>query len=138
MLLGCTFALVAGSRIERTGAISYLMCWIFSTVARATFEYKLLGGLSILAADVVLLGVFSALVWKAHHNWPVWACAFQTVIVTSQVLFLTNFAPALSAYFTIVNAASLGIIVSIICGSVVAWQERQFSTNTVNDLGRYS
>jgi len=138
MLLGCTFALVVGDKIERIGAVTYLVCWLLSTLARVVFQYELLGAVSVLALDVILLLTFAALVWKAPRDWPVWACAFQALILASQLLFLTNFDPTLSAYFTIVNVSSFGIIVALVVGSFIAWQERRAIAASSDELGRYS
>lgn len=138
MLFGCTFALVVGGKIERVGAVTYLLCWFLSTLSRVVFKYEIIGALSVLALDIILLLTFAALVWKAPREWPVWACAFQALILASQLLFLTNFDPTLSAYFTIVNVSSLGIIVALVVGSFIAWQERRAIEASSNELGRYS
>lgn len=138
MLGGCTFALTLGGKVERIGATAYLLCWLFSTFARHSFADAAVGVIFILLIDAALLITFGALVWKSQNNWPVWATAFQLLVVTLQFLYLIDFGPTISAYFTIVNVASVGIIVSLIIGTFSAWQERAVIGSSRNDIGRYS
>lgn len=138
MLLGCTLALTLGGRQERVAATAYLLAWLFSTFVRFTLAGTVLESGLVLALDVTLLTIFAALVWKAPHNWLVWATAFQLLVATLQFLYLIEFAPPISAYFTIVNVSSLGIIVSMCVGTVAAWQERSVFASARDDLGRYS
>lgn len=138
MLLGCTLALTLGGRQERVAATAYLLAWLFSTFLRLTLTGTVFDSALVLAIDVALLAVFAALVWKAPHNWLVWATAFQLLVVTLQFLYIIDFAPTLSAYYTVLNVSSLGIIVSMCVGTVAAWQERSVFASARDDLGRYS
>lgn len=138
MLSGCVVALVIGGLRERTGAVAYLLCWLLSTFLRAQFGQTLISTASIWLLDIILLFTFGALIWKSDRAWPVWAAALQLLIMMCQFLLLVNFAPTVSAYSTVVNVSSLGIILAIAWGSVMAWQERLAIETTSDDIGRYS
>lgn len=138
MLGGCVLALALGSARERTGAVVYLLCWLLSTFLRVQYGFSMYSTVAIWILDLVLLFTFGALIWKSDRAWPVWATALQLLIMTCQFLFLIDFAPTLSAYSTVINFSSLGIILSLAWGSVAAWQERMAIRNTTDDLGRYS
>lgn len=138
MLGGCTFALTLGGKIERIGATAYLLCWLFSTFARQSFADATVGVIVVLLIDTALLATFAALVWKSQNNWPVWATALQLLVVTLQFLYLIQFGPTISAYFTVLNVASVGIIISLIVGTFIAWQERAVIGSSRDDIGRYS
>lgn len=138
MLGGCLLALAIGGSRERTGAIVYLLCWILSTFLRVQFGFAIYSTVSIWILDLILLFTFGALIWKSDSAWPVWAAALQLLIMTCQFLVLIDFGPTLSAYSTVLNFSSLGIIVSLAWGSVIAWQERLAINSTSDELGRYS
>ena len=138
MLCGCTFALTLGGKSEKIGATAYLLCWLFSTIARTGLLEKQHASIAVMLLDITLLIVFATLVWKSPSNWPVWATALQLLVATLQFLYMIDFKPTISAYFTIVNVASVGIIVSLIVGTFSAWQERAVVGSSRNDIGRYS
>lgn len=138
MLGGCTFALTLGGKHERIGATAYLLCWLFSSLVRMQMGENPLPSTLVLMLDTGLLLTFASLVWKAPNNWPVWATALQLLVVTLQFLYLIDFKPPTSAYNTIQNFTALGIIASLITGTVIAWQERAVLTSDYDDLGRYS
>lgn len=138
MLGGCTFALTLGGKHERIGATAYLLCWLFSSLVRMQMGENPLSSTLVLMLDTGLLLTFASLVWKAPNNWPVWATALQLLVVTLQFLYLIDFKPPTSAYNTIQNFTALGIIASLITGTVIAWQERSVLTSDYDDLGRYS
>lgn len=138
MLGGCTFALTVGGKYERIGATAYLLCWLFSTLVRASITDDYIGMLLILTFDVSLLIVFGGLTWKAPNNWPVWAMAFQLLVATLQFFYVIDIGPPISAYYTILNVSSVGIILALIIGTFLAWQERSVLTSGYDDLGRYS
>lgn len=138
MLVGCTLALSIGGRQERIAATAYLLSWILSTLARLSIADPNIAGIVVMLIDISLLLTFTALVWKAPHNWLVWATSFQLLVATLQFLYLTDFAPSASAYSTILNFTSLGIIVAMIVGSIAAWTERAVIASQPDELGRYS
>lgn len=138
MLGGCTFALTLGGKQERIAATAYLLCWLFSTLTRIGVASNQYASFIVLALDTSLLITFATLVWKSPNNWPVWATTFQLLVVTLQFLYVIDFKPPVSAYITIVNVAALGIIISLIVGTFLAWQERSVLNSGRNDIGRYS
>lgn len=134
----CIFALIAGEKIERIGAISYLVAWLATTLIIASFGDEGQGNWFMLFIDLGLLATFATIVWKAPRNWPVWACAFQILIVASQVLILSKFDTPMVSYYIIVNMASIGILISIGVGTFMAWQERAAVGRGHDELGGYS
>lgn len=138
MLCGCTFALTLGGKKERIGATAYLLCWLFSTLVRIYFTNKAYSIFIVMLLDVTLLIVFASLVWKSASNWPVIATAFQLLVATLQFLYTIDFKVTISAYYTILNVSSVGIIISLIVGTFTAWQERAVISSSRDDIGRYS
>ena len=138
MLLGCTLAITIGGRQERIAGTAYLLGWLFSTLTRIYISNTNTAGILVMLIDIGLLFTFAALVWKSPHNWLVWATSFQLLVATLQFLYLTDFAPTASAYGTILNFTSIGIIIAMIVGSVAAWQERAVIGGSPDELGRYS
>ncbi|WP_406851687.1 hypothetical protein WEU32_09225 [Brevundimonas sp. BH3] len=138
MLAGCTFALSLGGKTEKIAATAYLLCWLFSTLARISLLDQELSIFTVMLLDVTLLIIFLTLVWKSSSNWPVWATALQLLVATLQFLYVIDFKITVSAYYTILNVSSIGIIISLIVGTFSAWQERAVIGSSRNDIGRYS
>lgn len=134
----CLFALMVGDKIERIAAVANLTAWLVSNLLIRSFGDEGQGNWFMLFVDLALLGAFAAIVWKAPRNWPVWACAFQILIVASQALILSNFDTPMLSFYIIVNLSSLGILISIAVGTFMAWQERAAVGRGHDELGGYS
>ena len=134
----CLFALMVGDRLERIGAVANLTAWLVTNLLIKSFGDEGQGNWFMLFIDLALLTTFATIVWKAPRNWPVWACAFQILIVASQVLILSNFDTPMLSFYIIVNLASLGILISIAVGTFMAWQERAAIGRAHDELGGYS
>ena len=134
----CLFALMVGEKIERIGAIANLIAWLVTTLVLKSFGDEGQGNWFMLFIDLALLTTFATIVWKAPRNWPVWACAFQILIVASQVLILSNFDTPMLSFYIIVNMSSFGILISIAVGTFMAWQERVAIGRAHDELGGYS
>lgn len=138
MALVCFFALSQGDKIERIGSVAYLCAWILTIMVTPLLGDERNGNLIILLIDSALLATFASIVWKAPRNWPIWACAFQLLVVTSQVLILLKLNQHYLGYFIIVNMASFGIILALAIGTFFAWQEKVAIGKGNNELGGYS
>lgn len=138
MALVCTFALLKGERIERIGATAYLMAWLLTTLISQAYGDEAHGNWIMLLVDVSLLAAFVTLIWKAPRNWPVWASAFQALIVASQILILARFDTPIVSYYRIVNVASYGILIALAIGTFIAWQESLAVRSSRNDFNDYS
>lgn len=117
------FAFLKGDEPERIGAGGYILALFASLLVQDTGQlYGTNWGL--LAIDVVMLGVFSALAWKTNRPWPVWACALQSIIVLSHVLTIVDLRPPIYAFYAVINLVSYGVLVTIAVGTFWAWQDR--------------
>ena len=123
-LLVVAFAFLKGDDPERTAAGGFVLSWVASLLIQGDGS---VGGTQwgLMAIDAVMLAVFVALAWKSQRAWPVWAAAFQSLTVMSHILTLVDIRPPLSAFYAVINLASLGILLSIAVGTFWAWQDRQ-------------
>ena len=123
-VLVAVFAFVKGDEPERVGAGAFLLAALAGLLIQdegaANGPHWGLMGL-----DVVLLAIFGGLVWKSRRAWPVWACAFQALIVSSHVLVVLDLRPPAVAFYTVINLAGYGILVALAVGTFWAWQERR-------------
>ena len=118
------FALLKGGRPERIGAGAFMLGWFASLLLQSEAgSFGVQWGMFLL--DVVMLIIFSAMVWKAPRSWPVWACALQLLTVTSHIMVMMKLSPPISAFYTVVNMAGYGIMLAIAIGTFWAWQERR-------------
>jgi hypothetical protein len=118
------FALLKGGRPERIGAGAFMLGWFASLLLQSEAgSFGVQWGMFLL--DVVMLIIFSAMVWKAPRSWPVWACALQLLTVTSHIMVMMKLSPPISAFYTVVNMAGYGIMLAIAVGTFWAWQERR-------------
>lgn len=138
MALVCLFALIHGDKIERVGAVAFLCSWMLTIILSAMLGDESHGNWIMIVIDLALLATFASIVWKAPRNWPIWACAFQLLIVASQALVLLKFSTPMLSYYIIVNMASFGILIALAIGTFFAWQEQLAIRTAIQDPGRYS
>ena len=118
------FAFLKGDDPERTGAGVYILGLLASLLLQDTGQ--LYGpNWGLMAIDTIMLGIYAALAWKTNRSWPVWVCAFQSIIVLSHVLSMVDIRPPLYAFYAIINLSSYGILVAIAIGTFWAWQDRR-------------
>lgn len=122
--LVAAFAFLRGDEPERIGAGAFLL-GVFATLL--IHDGAALRGVQwgVLAVDLVFLGVCAALAWKSRRSWPVWASAFQLVVVMSHLLALVDLRPALAAFYVVINLAGYGVLASIAVGTWQAWRDRR-------------
>lgn len=124
MLLICAFAFLKGDEPERVGAATYILAWFASLLVQDDGElYNFQWGMA--AIDLLVLAVFAGLAWKSRRAWPVWASALQLLAVTTHVMALIDVRPSISSFYTVLNLAAYGVIVTIGIGTFWAWQERR-------------
>lgn len=125
MILVGIFAFMKGDEPERVTMGAYLLAWMAALLIQDD------GGLhsnwqpGVLALDILMLSVFGGVAWKTRRSWPLWAAALQLVVVMSHVVIMFDMRPGMSAFYTIVNLASYGILLAIGLGTFWAWQERR-------------
>lgn len=120
----CVFAFLKGDEPEKIGAGSYVFLWFASTLIQRDRDIYNLPW-SMFALDTIMLLILGALAWKARRSWPVWASALQLLAVTSHVMVFLDLRPSLSAFYTVLNIASYGVLLCIAIGTFWAWQERR-------------
>ena len=79
----------------------------------------------VMALEVVLLVVFLGIAWQSRRNWPIWAAAFQALIVTYHLLVVFSLRPTHNAVATVINMANYGLLAALAVGTFWAWQERR-------------
>jgi hypothetical protein len=122
-VLIAAIALLKGDALERAGATAFLLGWLASLILQA--DARLHGPQwGMMAVDAVMLAVFVAMAWKSRRTWPIWACAFQALIVMSHLLTLVDPRPPIRAFYTVINLASYGVLTALALGTIRAWRER--------------
>lgn len=125
MVLIGIFAFAKGDQPERLGMGTYLLGWLATALVQddgqvyQQFQWKMF------ALDLTMVTVFGFIVWQSKRTWIVWATAIQLLVVMSHIVYLVDVRPPAAAFYTVVNLASYGILVTIGVGTFWAWQERR-------------
>lgn len=125
MVLVGVFAFLKGDEPERLAMGAYLLGWMAGMLIQD--EGSLLNNWQpgLFALDTIMLLVFGGIAWKFRRSWPVWAAALQLIILMSHIVIIFDLRPSMAAFYTVVNLASYGILVTIGLGAFWAWQERR-------------
>ena len=118
------FALVKGDETERIGGAAYALVIIAGVMTSDSSSFSL-SRWSAFALDVVLLATFLGLGWQSRRSWPMWAGAFQALIVTGHIMVLANLRPPGDAFAAVNNMANYALLISLAVGTFWAWQERR-------------
>ncbi|KQY93091.1 hypothetical protein ASD25_17905 [Brevundimonas sp. Root1423] len=118
------FALVKGDETERIGGAAYALVIIAGVMTSDNSSFSL-SRWSAFALDVVLLATFLGLGWQSRRSWPMWAGAFQALIVTGHIMVLANLRPPGDAFAAVNNMANYALLISLAVGTFWAWQERR-------------
>ena len=123
-ILVIAFAFLKGDETERIGSGAYALVFLGTLMIRdgASLSGPRWGAMSM---DVVLLAVFIGLAWHSRRAWPVWASAFQALIVTGHILVAVNLRPPSDAFAAASNLANYGLLIAMAVGTFWAWQERR-------------
>ena len=123
-LLVAAFAFMKGDEPERIGAGAYMLALFASQLIQDSVQ---LAGPNwgLMAIDVVMLAVYAGLSWRSRRAWPVWVCALQSLIIMSHIMTLVDLRPTFTAFYTVINLASYGVLLALAIGTFWAWQERR-------------
>lgn len=125
MVLVGIFAFTKGDEPERLAMGAYLLGWMAGMLIQSDSGLHQSFQPGLFALDVIMLLVFGGLAWKFRRTWPIWAASLQLMIVMSHLVVLFDLRAGMTAFYTIVNIASYGILVAIGIGAFWAWQERR-------------
>lgn len=118
------FAFLKGDEPERIGGAAFVLIGLAGMLSTQ-------GGVmsgprwDLLALDTVLLSVFAGLAWHSRRTWPIWASAFQSLIVTGHVLVVANLRPPSAAFAAVNNLSNYGLLGALAIGAFWAWQDRR-------------
>ena len=123
MVMVCGFALWKGEKTEHAGAAIYFLAWVLSLIVQDRIGYE--GPQWVLmAVDVLVLAGFAELAWRSRRSWPIWAAAFQSIVLAIHVLSLAGLATNSLAFFAAQNLSAYGVLGSLAAGTWRAWRER--------------
>lgn len=122
------FAFIKGDEPERIGAGTYALIALAGALLPTDFGGG--GGpmWGLMGLDVVQLAVFAGLALHSRRAWPVWASAFQALVVTGHLLMafgLQSSTNAAVAFAAMNNLANYALLISLAVGTFWAWQERR-------------
>ncbi|MBX9617053.1 MAG: hypothetical protein K2X25_15785 [Caulobacteraceae bacterium] len=118
-------AFAKGDEPERLAMGAYLLGWLAAMLVQDGQAIHGSWQLGLFALDVVMLLVFGGIAWKFRRNWPIWAAALQLIVLVSHVVIVIDPRAGMRSFYTVLNLASYGILLTIGIGSFWAWQERR-------------
>jgi len=118
------FAFLKGDEPERIGGAAFV---VVSLAGMLSTQGGVVSGprWDLMALDIVLLAVFVGLAWHSRRTWPIWATAFQSLIVTGHILVVLNLRPPSAAFAAVNNLSNYGLLGALAVGTFWAWQERR-------------
>ena len=122
------FAFIKGDEPERIGAGTYGLVALAGALMPPDFGGGGRPMWGLMGLDIVQLAVFVGLAWHSRRAWPVWASAFQALVVTGHLLMvfdLQTSTNALVAFAAMNNLANYALLVALAVGTFWAWQERR-------------
>jgi hypothetical protein len=125
MLLVGILAFTKGDEPERLAMGGYLLGWLGSLLLQDDGNLHSNWQPGLFALDVATLIMFGGIAWRYRRTWPIWAASLQLIVVMSHVVILFDQRPGMSAFYTVTNLASYGILIAIALGAFWAWQERR-------------
>ena len=120
----CAFALLKGDQPERFTAGAVIIAWLATL---AVHRDTVLAGVPIpvMLIDVLVLVLLIGLSWRTDRSWPVWAAAFQSIIVLVHIVTLIDIRIRAIAYLSAQTVGSYGVLICLAIGTFMAWQTRE-------------
>ena len=120
----CAFALLKGDWPERFTAGALVIAWLATlAVHRETVLTSV--PIPVMLIDVILLVLLIGLSWRTDRTWPVWAAAFQSIIVLVHIVTLVDIRIRAIAYLSAQTVGSYGLLICLAIGTFWAWQTRE-------------
>lgn len=123
----CAFALLKGDQPERVAGGALVIAWLATlAVHRDTVPIGYAStALLVMAVDVGLLLLLLGLSWRTDRNWPIWAAAFQSIVVLVHIVTLVDLRIRAIAYLSAQTVGTYGVLISLAIGTFWAWQTRE-------------
>jgi len=125
MILVGFFAFAKGDAPERNSMGVYLLGWLAGILVQDDGQLYKNFQWSMFLLDCAMAGTFAFLIWQSRRAWLTWALAIQLLVVMSHIVYLFDVRPPVAAFYTVLNLASYGILLTIGIGTFWAWQERR-------------
>ena len=119
------FAFVKGDEPERLVMGTYLLGWLAGLILQDDGQLYQDFQWILFLLDVAMAGTFAFIVWQSRRAWVTWALAIQLLVVMSHIVYLFDVRPPVAAFYTVLNLASYGILLTIGIGTFWAWHERR-------------
>lgn len=125
MVLVALLAFLKGDEPERLAMGAYLLGWMAGMLVQDGGGLHARWTVELFALDIVMLLVFGGIAWKFKRSWPIWAAALQLIGLMSHIVIALDPGTGMRSFYTVLNLASYGILLTIGIGSFWAWQERR-------------
>lgn len=125
MILVGIFAFAKGDAPERLVMGAYLLGWLAGVLVQDDGQLYKNFQWTMFLLDCAMAATFAFVVWKFRKTWTVWALAIQLIVVMSHIVYLFDVRPPIAAFYTVLNLASYGILLTIGVGTFWAWQDRR-------------
>lgn len=119
------FAFWKGGETERLAMAAWILGWMAAMLLQMDGYLYQGFQLGLFILDVAMLLVFAGLTWRYRRSWLIWAGACQLVVLMSHLAFPLAKAASMTAFYTVLNLAGYGILLSIGVGTFWAWQDRR-------------
>lgn len=129
----CAFALLKGDRPERMAGGALVIAWLATLAVHRDTNLTSVT-IPVFLIDVALLALLIGLSWRSDRNWPVWAAAFQSIVVLVHVVTLVDLRIRAIAYLTAQTVGTYGVLICLAVGTFWAWQTREAIRPREDDL----
>ncbi|WP_051257193.1 hypothetical protein [Brevundimonas aveniformis] len=129
----CAFALLKGDKSERMAGGALVIAWLATLAVHRDTNLTSVT-IPVFLIDMALLALLIGLSWRSDRNWPVWAAAFQSIVVLVHVVTLVDLRIRAIAYLSAQTVGTYGVLICLAVGTFWAWQTREAIRPREDDL----